>query len=110
MELLIPYICHSCGKTDEAKFVYAGPHIKQVCNQCGRYVKFVSKGFIPDPRETKLKIWSITTDIETINSAKKSCIFVEGLTGVDLKMVYWRLYLRLRDMRPDLTLQHTTTL
>lgn len=98
MQLLIPNECHYCGVVDEAKFVYAGPHVKQVCNECGRYVKFFDKGKIPDSREVKLRIWSLTQDVDYINSAKSEIGFVENLTGLDLKMMYWRLYLQIRKM------------
>lgn len=89
--------CHKCGFIDEAKFVYAGPHIKQVCNNCGFYVKFFNTALIPDVQEIKLKIWNITDqNLELINKAKSEVEFVAGLTGINAKMMYWRLYLRLR--------------
>jgi len=96
MQLLIPNECHYCGVVDEAKFVYAGPHMKQICNSCGRYVKFFDKSKIPDSKEIKLKIWSITQDIDRISEAKKQCSFIENLKGLDLKVMYWRLYLQIR--------------
>lgn len=96
MQLLIPNECHYCGLVDEAKFVYAGPHIKQICNGCGKYVKFFDKAKIPDAKETKLVIWSITQDLEKINQAKANCNFIENLTGLDLKIMYWWLYLSIR--------------
>lgn len=96
MQLLIPNECHYCGLVDEAKFVYAGPHVKQLCNGCGRYVKFFDKAKIPDSRETKLTIWAITQDIAEISLAKDQIGFVENLKGLDLKMMYWRLYLEIR--------------
>ncbi len=96
MQLLIPNECHYCGLVDEAKFVYAGPHVKQICNGCGKYVKFFDKSKIPDARETKLAIWAITTDLAQINEAKQESGFVENLKGLDLKMIYWRLYLEIR--------------
>lgn len=93
---MIPYECHVCGVVDEAKFVYAGPHIKQLCNSCGKYVKFFNKALIPDVKEIKLSIWGIKKDVETIEQAKKECGFVDGLTGLDEKIQYWRLYLYMR--------------
>lgn len=98
-ELLIPHECHSCGVIDEAKFVYAGPHIKQVCNGCGKYVKFFSKYAIPDVKEIKLKIWGITRDISKIDEIKSNLGFpndTEYVSNIDSKMMYWRLYLTLR--------------
>lgn len=101
MELLLPHQCHICGVEDEAKLVYAGPHVKQVCNGCNTYVKFISKSFIPDVREVKLRIWSITQDASFIDAAKESCAFVENLNGLDGKMMYWRLYLKIREMEAE---------
>jgi len=98
MELFIPHNCVACGVTDEAKFLLSGPHVKQVCNHCGKYVKFVSKGFVPDHNETKLRIWAITQDTCYIDAAKELMGFVENTTGVERKLMYWRLYLKLREM------------
>lgn len=96
MELLIPHECHSCGVVDEAKFIFSGPHIKQLCNGCDRYVKFFHKNRIPDVREIKLKIWAITTDFKEISDAKIKSGFVDNLIGIEQRMVYWRLYLQIR--------------
>lgn len=99
MELMIPHDCHNCGLVDEAKFTYAGPHIKQVCNGCGRYVKFFNKSDIPDHRETRIRIWSIAKeDVTLIESAKFKCGFTSNVTGLDLKIMYWRLYLTVREL------------
>lgn len=97
MELLFPHECHNCGLVDEARFTYAGPHIKQVCNGCACYVKFVSKGIIPDTKEIKLKVWAISTDLEKIDLCKGLIGFVPNLVGVDEKLMYWRLYLKMRE-------------
>lgn len=96
MELLLPHECSYCGLTDEAKFTYAGPHIKQVCNGCNRYVKFFNKSLIPDVKEIKLKIWGITTELNAIDYCKGLIGFIDGLKGLDEKMIYWRLYLCVR--------------
>lgn len=98
MELLIPHECHYCGLVDEAKFVYAGPHIKQVCNGCNRYVKFFSKYQIPDIKEIKLKIWSMTTDVVFIDKLKSEIGFTSSSTAdvLDKKIMYWRLYLKVK--------------
>jgi hypothetical protein len=98
MELLVPHECQSCGVVDEAKFIFKGPHVQQLCNGCDKYVKFFSKGHLPDVREIRLRIWSITQDVDKINLAKKQCKFVENMVGLDAKMVYWRLYLKIREM------------
>ena len=52
--------CHKCGVIDEARFAYAGPHIKQVCNNCHFYVKFFNVKLIPDVKEIKLKIIALS--------------------------------------------------
>ena len=98
MELLFSHKSNHCGVTDEARFVYSGPHIKQVCNNsdCGKYVKFISQALIPDVREIKLKIWSISQDVELIDFYKGVSGFADGLSGVDEKITYWRLYLEIR--------------
>lgn len=89
--------CHKCGLIDEAKFIYAGPHIKQVCNGCGFYVKFFDKALLPDVKAIREKIWYISKgDKELIEQAKKACEFIQGLSGVNGKMMYWRLYLEIR--------------
>lgn len=98
MELLVPHVCSHCGVTDEAKFIFSGPHLKQVCNSCGRYVKFFSKSAVPDAREVKFKIWGITQDTSFIDAAKEKSGFVDGFNGLELRMMYWRLYLTVREM------------
>lgn len=99
MELFIPHNCISCGNTEEAKFVFSGPHVKQLCSVCDSYVKFVSKSTVPDATEVKLRIWAITTDLQEISQAKSRCGFVEGLDGLQNRMMYWRLYLAIRNGR-----------
>ena len=36
-------ICHRCGSVDDYYTVPSGPHLKAICNGCGRYIKFISK-------------------------------------------------------------------
>lgn len=97
MEPFFETQCHKCGIVDEAKFSYAGPHLKQICCECGAYIKFFDKKLIPDVQEIKLKIWAITGgDLERINEAKKKIEFVDNLTGLYQKIMYWRLYLHIR--------------
>ena len=99
MNLLKPYECHHCGVTDEAKFVFSGPHIKQMCNRCNAYVKFIPKASLPDATEVRLRIWSITEQSqEIIDQAKVDCNFVGGLRGTEHNVMYWRLYLAVRDV------------
>ncbi|MGJ1360588.1 hypothetical protein ACR79B_05120 [Sphingobacterium spiritivorum] len=100
MNLLKPYECPHCGVADEAKFVFSGPHIKQVCNHCDAYVKFISKSAVPDATEVRLRIWSITNQsTELIEKAKTKCGFVENLKGVERNIMHWRLYLTIRDIQ-----------
>jgi len=87
--------------TDEAKFTYAGPHIKQACNKCNAYVKFVSKSILPDVKEIKLKIWALSEDLDVIEIYKGKIGFVENLNGTDEKIMYWRLYLKIREVSND---------
>ena len=85
---------------DEARFYFSGPHIKQVCNQCGAYVKFFQQRNIPDVTEIKLRIWAITNDESHINACKSEVGFpasLDGLPPVQKKMLYWRLYLVVRE-------------
>lgn len=107
MELLVPHVCHTCGVEDEAKFIFSGPHLKQVCNGCNRYVKFFSKSAVPDITEVRFKIWSLTQDTSFIDAAKEASGFVDGGTGLEGKILYWRLYLKIREM---VELEKTTNL
>lgn len=96
MELMIPYYCPDCDLVNESKFSYAGPHIKQTCSSCDRYVKFFPKHLIPDVKEIKLKIWAICPDVEKLNELKKSIGYISDLKGVDAKLIEWKLYLRVK--------------
>jgi hypothetical protein len=98
MTSFFEHTCHKCGLIDEARFVFAGPHVKQVCNGCGFYVKFFDKAKVPDVREIKLKIWAITRqDLELIEQAKKAVDFTP-CKGLYEKMMYWRVYLKVREL------------
>lgn len=88
--------CHKCGSVDEAKLILGSVHVKQVCNGCGSYIKFFNKSLIPDIPEIKMKIWAITNNLEEIEIAKQNIDFVEKLTGLYGKIMYWKLYLELR--------------
>lgn len=79
---------------DEARFTYAGPHIKQVCNGCGFYVKFFNVKLIPDIKDIRLKIWAISN--QNIEICKKEVDFIDNLKELDGKMMYWKLYLQVR--------------
>jgi hypothetical protein len=98
MKSFFEHTCYKCGLIDEAKFVFAGPHVKQVCNGCGFYVKFFDKAMIPDVMEIKLKIWAITNqDLTLIEKAKREVEFTP-CTGLTAKMMYWRVYLKVREL------------
>ena len=99
MDLLVPHECQRCGVVDEAQFTFSGPHIKQICNACGCYVKFFDKSKIPDAGETKLRIWALTTDLSVIGDCKNRIGFVDDLTGTNKKIMYWRLYLKVRETK-----------
>lgn len=97
MQCFFETACHKCGCIDEARFTYAGPHIKQVCNACGFYVKFFDKAQIPDIKDIRLKIWHISNqNLSLIEECKKQTEFIDGLKGLDGKMMYWKLYLNVR--------------
>lgn len=96
-KLLVAHECHICGLVDEAEFIFSGPHIKQICQGCKRYVKFFHKSAIPDVREIKLKIWSITQKTIVIDIHKDLIGFVDNLSGIDNKIMYWRLYLSIKE-------------
>jgi hypothetical protein len=99
MTTFFQHTCHKCGLIDEARFVFAGPHIKQVCNGCGFYVKFFDKGMIPDVKDIKYKTWYISNlNIDLINSAKKQVEFMDVKGSLNQKMMYWKLYLKVREM------------
>lgn len=101
MKLLVPYECHLCGEVNEAEFLFSGPHIKQICYGCKSYVKFFPISKLPDIKEIKLNIWSITKNVEQIESHKKKIGFIESsnefqLTNIEQKIMYWRLYLSIK--------------
>lgn len=90
--------CIHCGSLNEADFVLCGPHLKQICADCGRYVKFFSKALLPELKAIRNKIWAIANeDKETIAKAKKEVGFIDGLTGLEQKVMHWKLYMRLRE-------------
>lgn len=91
--LLIPCACHKCGVIGESRLSWAGPHIKQSCDNCGAYQKFYNKNLIPDVREIKILIFGVAKqDLSFINQIKQEINFVEGLKGLDAKLQYYKLY------------------
>jgi hypothetical protein len=91
-DFLIPSHCHKCGTVGESKLTWAGPHIKQSCDDCGFYQRFIDKRLIPDVREIKIAIWGKTNDLALIEEIKKECGFVGNLKGLDAKLQYYKLY------------------
>ena len=95
MNYFFEYSCNRCGLIFEASFVFAGPHIKQVCYGCNAYVKFFDKKLIPDVKEIKIKIWAVVSqDVSLIEAAKKQIGFIPA-NGLTEKIMYWRLYIYL---------------
>ena len=100
MRLVTPFIetsCHKCGSCDEAKFVQSGPHLKQICIDCGAYIKFFDKSQIPGIEEIKLKIfYMVDKNLDVIRLGKNEIEFIDGLIGLAGKLQYWKLYIHLR--------------
>lgn len=102
METFFTHSCHKCGGTDEAKFVIAGPHVKQVCLHCGFYVKFASQDIIPDIKEIRLKIWQIAKgNTEIIEQAKTKTGYIAIDDKLLHKIQWWRVYLLVRALVPS---------
>lgn len=95
MKPYFEHTCHRCGSIGELDFEFAGPHIKAVCSGCGFYVKFFDKSKLPDPKELKIKIMILANnDINHILERKKElALFYEGISGMNAKIAYWKLYL-----------------
>lgn len=93
--MLIKNACLKCGEISEARLEPSGPHIKQLCNGCGTYTKFIAIRDIPRPEAIKNKIWAITQDLEIINFEKGVIEFNPDEEGVNLSLEYWRLYLKI---------------
>lgn len=100
MKVVKPFLendCHKCGHVGESKLYWSGPHIKQVCANCGFYIRFIKPLSIPTTREIKEKIWFMTNaNKDAISNAKTECEFIEGCTGAYEKIMYFKLYLWLR--------------
>ena len=97
MKPLFEYTCHKCGAIGELDFNFAGPHIKAVCSSCGFYVKFFDKAKIPDIKQIKMRIMVLAkSDIKLIENKKEEIgMFYPGITGLEAKIAYWKLYLNL---------------
>lgn len=55
---------------------------------------------IPAVDELKIKMWGMVGgDVGVINLAKKDVTFIDtGLSDIQLKVMYWKLYLRIRQI------------
>lgn len=97
MKPYFEHTCHKCGSIGELDFNFAGPHIKAVCSSCGFYVKFFNSALIPDVLEIKMRINVLAKqDISLINSIKEELgYFYDGIKGIQAKIAYWKLYLKL---------------
>jgi hypothetical protein len=99
-QTIFNHICVKCQSEDELRFELAGPHVKAVCNHCRSYVKFFDKKLLPDVKQIRLLIWFwAKQDANLIERCKEEVCFVdEGVTGYFLKVQYWNLYLRVREI------------
>lgn len=104
MKPFFEHACHKCGVMAELNFNFAGPHIKAVCSHCGFYVKFFNAALIPDVQTIKLRIYSIANeDLQAIELKKKELgLFYNGISGMQAKIAYWKLYIHL--LYPNLDL------
>ena len=112
MDKFFTHSCDSCGGVDEAKFTMSGPHVKQTCLHCGRYVKFFNKHDLPHIEEIRKAIWYLANaDINTIASAKHSTGFIQLPENTEytstwphkvlMQLQYWKLYLKVRSLVPS---------
>lgn len=92
--------CHKCGFIDEAAFTFStNGAVKQICNNCHAYVKFFDKSLVPTVYDIKVKIWYIVQkNMAIIEQAKKDVEFISDLTKLSQQLMYWRLYLRIREI------------
>ena len=97
MTILLECECAKCGAVGEAKLSFAGPHIKMSCNECGFYHKFISPIHIPDIQIIKQRIFAVANeDLGKIQIYKDELgIFYNGISGINAKIAYWELYLKL---------------
>lgn len=94
------HTCHKCGLIDEARFVFSSNMaVKQICNGCGFYVKFFDKALVPTVFDIKQKIWYIVeANLGIIKEAKREVEFIDNLTGMPQRLMYWKLYLNIRNL------------
>lgn len=96
MNLFIPHDCDSCGFSGESKLAFRGPHVRQSCPGCDKHIKFIPKAHVPDYREIKAAIWSITKELPLIEHVKNNTGFQESKNLLEQNIAYWKVYSSLR--------------
>lgn len=91
-------VCQRCGLIDDFYTVPSGPHIKAMCNGCGRYIKFVkqhNKVSNPAPGNIGVTIYMMLTGslclTDLIEKAKSGhSAFSKGKNGkIYVNFVQW---------------------
>lgn len=98
MKEILEINCYRCGFVDAPRFVFSGPHVKEICNNCGSYLKFVTADTVPALDRIKFAIWGITKDVDLIEKTKILCSFVSfpKEQGLAQRIQYWNLYLAIK--------------
>lgn len=97
MKLLIETTCRKCGAVDEGRFEWSAHNLKQICISCEAYQMHYPQAKFPSTKEIKNRIWEITSDLELIQHIKDEIDFKE-LTGIHEQVMYWNLYLQLKEV------------
>ncbi len=88
--------CTRCASDLPNRYTYAGPHIKEVCSNCGFYIRFAPKQTIPSMKESKQHIWCVTNDLKLIEEIKtKMAVFHKDLKGMDANVAYHNLHVEI---------------
>ena len=97
-EYLVKCECTRCACVDESLFFISGQHIKQVCANCGAYIKFCSQNKLPSLKELRDYIWALCgkNKNRALHYAKKHQ-FKSGLPAHKQWVEYWRIYLKMRE-------------
>lgn len=89
---LLPSNCGRCGFKGESVLFLKGPHVKQQCGNCGRYVAFLGKEKLPELVAIKQEIYRLAAaDLDKIAGAKKEIGFISQTVPLKEKIQYWRL-------------------
>lgn len=97
MKPLIETACRKCGAVDEGRFEWASHNLKQICIACEAYQMHYPQSKFPSTKVIKNRIWEITNDLELIQHIKDEIGF-EELTGIHEQVMYWNLYLQLKEV------------